>query len=151
MKTFCWCLTCLICVYSVYAQGDRGTLTGTIADSTGRVVPNAEVTVKNEGTGIAASTVTGESGSYTMPLLNIGKYTIIARVAGFKTYVRESVPVQVGQTTRVDILLELGRVDESVTVSATAPMLTTDTSEVGIVVNQDKFLDLPLTLGGDFR
>ena len=110
MKTFCWCLTCLICVYSVYAQGDRGTLTGTIADSTGRVVPNAEVTVKNEGTGIAASTVTGESGSYTMPLLNIGKYTIIARVAGFKTYVRESVPVQVGQTTRVDILLELGRV-----------------------------------------
>jgi hypothetical protein len=151
MKSLRRCWLCLISLCSVFAQGDRGTLTGNISDSTGRIVPNAEVTATNEGTGIAASTVTGESGSYTMPLLNIGKYTITTRVPGFKTYVRESVPVQVGQTTRVDISLELGRVEENVTVSAAAPMLTTDTSEVGIVVNQDKFLELPLTLGGDFR
>ncbi len=136
---------------TIWAQSDRGTLTGTVTDSTGRVVPAVALTVTNEGTGISTTTSTSESGTYAIPLLTIGSYTLTARAAGFKSYVRRGIAVQVGQTTRIDVQLELGQLEESVTVTAEAPMLTTDTSEVGIVVNQDTFLDLPLTLGGDFR
>ena len=132
-------------------QGDRGILTGTVTDSSGQVVPNATLIVMNEGTGIQTATKTGDAGSYTIPFLSIGNYTLKVSVPGSKSYTRQDIPVQVGQTTRVDVQLEIGRVEEIITVTAAAPMLTTDTSEVGIVMNRDKFLDLPLTLGGDFR
>jgi hypothetical protein len=91
------------------------------------------------------------AGTYTLPVLPIGSYTLTAQMAGFKTYVRNRVPVQVAQTTRVDVVLEVGGVEERVTVTAEAPLMNTDTSDVGLVVNSEKFLDLPLTLGGDIR
>src|SRR5215813_4123318 len=133
------------------AQGDRGTITGTVTDATGQVVPNARVMAVHEATGIESSTVSTDSGNYTIPLLMIGAYRIEAKAAGFKTYERPAIAVQVGQTTRVDVQLEVGQVQEQVTVTAAAPLMNTDASDVGIVMNQDKFLDLPLTLGGDFR
>ena len=132
-------------------QGDRGTITGTIADPSGQVVPNVRVVVLNEATGIKTATLTTEAGAYTVPLLMIGNYRLEARATGFKTYERPVVSVQVGQTTRVDIQLEIGQIQEQVTVTASTALLTTDASDLGIVMNQAKFLDLPLTLGGDFR
>jgi Carboxypeptidase regulatory-like domain len=132
-------------------QGDRGTITGTITDPSGQVVPNVQVVVMNEGTGIKSTTITTEAGAYTIPLLMIGNYKLEARASGFKTYDHPGVAVQVGQTTRIDVQLEVGQVQEQVTVTASAALLTTDASDVSIVMNQDKFLDLPLTLGGDFR
>ena len=141
----------LITAGALLAQGDRGTITGTVTDPSGRVIPNVDLVATNAGTGIQSTTVTGDAGAYTMPLLMIGSYTLEARASGFKTFERREIRVQVGQTTRVDIQLQVGQVQESVTVSATAPLMTTDASDVGIVVNQDKFLNLPLALGGDFR
>jgi len=135
----------------VSAQIDRGTITGVVADSTGSVAPNVQVTARNEATGIESVTVSGPAGTYTLPALTIGSYALTAQLPGFKTYIRTRVPVQVAQTTRVDIVLEVGGVEERVTVTAEAPLLNTDTSDVGIVVNNEKFLDLPLTLGGDIR
>ena len=78
------------------AQSDRGTITGVVRDASGMVVPGAEVRIVNEATGITGSTVTSESGNYTLPILPIGAYTITVQHAGFKTYVRNAVPVQVG-------------------------------------------------------
>ena len=68
----------------LFAQGDRGTITGVIRDSTGMLVPGAEVRITNEATGIASSTVSSESGNYTLPILSIGAYAITVQHAGFK-------------------------------------------------------------------
>ena len=148
-----WIICALLVLGSgiAFGQGDRGTITGTVVDSTARVTPGAQITAVHESTGLEASTISSEAGVYTFPLLSIGSYTLTARLPGFKSYVRKGVQVQVGQTTRADIQLEVGQVEERVTVAAEAPMLSTDASDVGLVVNQDTFLDLPLTLGGDFR
>ena len=148
---FRWFVLSGLTAAGLLAQGDRGTITGTVTDSSGQVVPNAEIVILNEGTGIQAATKTGDAGTYTIPLLSIGNYALKVSVPGFKSYIRQGIAIQVGQTTRVDLQLEVGQVEEKITVNASAPMLTTDTSEVGVVVNQDKFLDLPLALGGDFR
>ncbi len=135
----------------LFAQGDRGTITGIVTDPTGQIVPGVQVAITNEATGIKSATVSSDSGSYTMPLLMVGNYRVEARAAGFKTSEHPAVPVQVGQVTRIDIQLEVGQVQEQVTVAAAAPLLNTDASDVGIVMNENAFLNLPLTLGGDFR
>jgi hypothetical protein len=74
-------------------QADRGTITGTVTDPTQAAVPGAEVTATNEATGIASTTVTGTAGNYTIPLLPIGSYTITSSLRGFRTHVRNGVPV----------------------------------------------------------
>ena len=135
----------------LFAQGDRGTITGIVTDPTGQIVPGVQVAITNEATGIKSATVSSDSGSYTLPLLMVGTYRVDARAAGFKTSEHPAVPVQVGQVTRIDIQLEVGQVQEQVTVAAAAPLLNTDASDVGIVMNENAFLNLPLTLGGDFR
>ena len=142
---------CFLLGASVYAQTDRGIITGVVGDLTGAVVPSVQISVRNEATGIESKTVSGSAGTYTLPVLPIGSYTLTAQMTGFKTYIRNRVPVQVAQTTRVDLVLEVGGVEERVTVTAETPLLNMDTSDLGIVVNQEKFVNLPLTLGGDIR
>src|SRR5438105_2088209 len=118
--TFRWIFTTILCLVTVsltYAQSDRGTITGVVRDSTGLPVPGTEVRILNEATGIPSSTVASESGNYTLAILPIGNYTITVQHAGFKTYVRSQVPVQVAQTTRIDITLEVGQVEDRVTVT----------------------------------
>ncbi len=144
-------MLCAIMAPLVFAQSDRGTITGVVRDASSMSVPAAEVRIVNEATGITSSTVTSETGNYTLPILPIGAYTITVQHAGFKTYVRNAIPVQVGQTTRIDIVLEIGQLEEKVTVTAEAPLISIDTSDVGTVINQQRFLDLPLALGGDIR
>ena len=135
----------------LFAQGDRGAITGVVTDATGAVVPGAEIVAANGATGIKSTTVTGTAGNYTLALLPIGSYTLTVQLSGFKTNIQNGIRVQVGQTSRIDIGLEVGGTREKVTVTAEVPLVNTDTSEIGVVVNQSKFLDLPLTLGGDFR
>src|SRR5215472_14429232 len=74
---------------------DRGTITGVITDSTGQVVPNTRIVATNEATGIRTTTVSSESGDYTISLLTIGNYKVEAQAAGFKTSDLTGVPVQV--------------------------------------------------------
>src|SRR5262249_18232142 len=145
-----WLPVIILSFSILFAQGDRGSITGVVTDPTGAVMPHAAVMAVNSSTGIRTASSTGDAGAYTMPFLPIGSYTVTVEMQGFKTYSRE-VPVQVGQTTRIDVTLEVGAAQEKVTVSAEAPLLTTETSDVGVVVNNQKFLELPLTLGGDIR
>ena len=136
---------------SVVAQNDRGTLTGVVTDQSGSVTPNVQVIATNEGTQIQTSTVTGAAGTYTIPGLAIGTYTVTATLAGFKTYFRSGLPLQVSQTTRVDITLEVGSAGERVTVTGEPPVINVDTADLSMVMNSKTFLDLPLTLSGSFR
>src|SRR4030095_14493837 len=116
------------------AQATRGTLLGTITDSSGAAVPGATVTITDVGTNIVTSDVTNESGYYTFTNLKDGVYRVEAELSGFKKVVRENVQVDVNTTIRVDLALEAGNVSETVNVSAETPALQTDRADTGRLI-----------------
>ena len=107
-----------LCATASAAQEFRGTVTGRVTDSSGLVVPGATVTVTNTATGVAATATTNEAGSFTVPYLTPGSYTVAFELTGFYKVVR-SVELRVGDRLEVDATLQPGAVTE--TVSATAP------------------------------
>jgi len=107
-------LLCLSVPLTVSAQSDRGTITGIVTDSTGAVLPKASLAATNMSKGIISKTVTNEEGNYTIPLLPAGVYLVKVELSGFRTYVREGITVQVAQTVRLDVTLQVGEVSETV-------------------------------------
>jgi hypothetical protein len=116
------------------AQTQTATLVGAVRDATGAVVPAAKVTVVNTETSFRSETVTSNEGSYYVPYLSPGVYRITLEAAGFKRYVNDGVAIRTGETPRVDIQLELGNVTEQVEVTAASPLLATDTSVQGQIM-----------------
>ena len=125
------------------AQVTTGTIVGTVSDP-GGVVPGATVTVLEVNRGTYDTFVTDSTGSYTAPFLSPGTYTVEVSVAGFKKWVRAGVILQVNQRARVDVGLEVGGVSETTTVVASAPLLRTESSEVGTVIEERAIKELPL-------
>src|SRR5207244_1478603 len=111
------------------AQGDRGTLTGTVTDPVGAVVPAAKVTARNSQTAALFETVTTETGNYTLALLPLGVYDLTVQAAGFNKITQQGIRIQVAQTARIDIALQLGSTNQSVTVTADAPLLKSEGAE----------------------
>ena len=136
--------------YAAFGQ-TGGTITGVISDPAGAVVPNAPVEAKNSATGVVVSAATSATGNYVLGDLPAGTYEISTSVPGFKKYVRTGVTVQQLQTTRVDIALEIGASTESVTVSADAPLLKTETGDVSHNVTTETQDDLPMGQIGAIR
>jgi hypothetical protein len=128
---------------SAAAQVTTGTLVGTVRDPNG-IVPGANVTVREVNKNTADTFVTDETGSYTAPFLSPGTYVVEVNVQGFKKWVREGVVLQVNQRARVDVTLEVGGIEETTTVVAEAPLLRTDSSEVGTVIEERAIKELPL-------
>jgi hypothetical protein len=137
------------------AQADRGTLTGTVTDPGGSLVPAAKVTARNPQTGAQFETVTTSTGNYSLPQLPSGEYDVTVELAGFKKYTQRQVTVGVAQTVRIDAALEMGSVTESVVVSARAPMLKTESAEQSFNIETERINALPLNFGargpGSFR
>ncbi len=125
------------------AQVTTGTIVGTVSDP-GGIVPGATVTVLEVNRGTSDTFVTDSTGSYTAPFLSPGTYTIEVNVAGFKKWVRAGVILQVNQRARVDVGLEVGGISETTTVLASAPLLRTESSEVGTVIEERAIKELPL-------
>ena len=125
------------------AQFARAELTGTVMDPEGLVLPGAAVTVTNEGTGISRTTVTGENGKYVLQGLTPSTYTLEVTMDAFKSYRREGVILAVGQNITLDVQLELGGIEETVTVTAESPIVELTSKEVGAAVNDDDFTQLP--------
>jgi outer membrane receptor protein involved in Fe transport len=125
------------------AQVTTGTLVGTVRDVSG-VVPGATVAIREVNRGTSANYVTDETGTYTAPFLGPGTYEVEVSVQGFKKWVRDGVILQVNQRARVDVTLEVGRVEETTNVIAEAPLLRTDSSEVGTVIEERAIKELPL-------
>src|ERR1700730_12567473 len=115
----------LLLSVAAFAQSDRGTITGTIADPAGPVVASASIEAKNIETGAVFLAASSDTGNYTLAQLPVGTYEISVAVAGFKKYVRQNITVGVAQTLRVDIALEVGSEAESVTVSEESWLLNT--------------------------
>ena len=124
-------------------QVTTGTIVGTVSDSNG-IVPGATVTIREVNRGTSDTFVTDATGSYTAPFLTPGTYTVEVSVAGFKKWSRAGVILQVNQRARVDVTLEVGGIEETTTVVASTPLLRTDSSEVGTVIEERAIKELPL-------
>ncbi|HEY7337233.1 MAG TPA: TonB-dependent receptor [Bryobacteraceae bacterium] len=132
-----------------FAQSDRGAITGTVSDPAGAVVAGAPIQARNIATGVVYPTVTSNTGNYTIAALPVGSYELTTTVAGFKKYVRTGLQVQVTETLRVDVGLEVGAATESVTVTEAAPLLNTESGGLSHNVDVNKMDDLPLLgIGG---
>jgi Carboxypeptidase regulatory-like domain len=125
-------------------QTATGTILGTIRDSSGSVVPTADVVVTNVDTNISHEFVTDETGSYIVPLLRPGKYRVKASRSGFKSGVQEGIIVGVDQKARVDMTLEVGEVTQIVEVISNASVISTDSASVGQVIENRRVVELPL-------
>ncbi|MBL8292025.1 MAG: carboxypeptidase regulatory-like domain-containing protein [Bryobacterales bacterium] len=134
LPIFCW------------AQATFGTITGTVTDSTGAVVPNTEVVVVNEGTNLTRTVITGNDGNYVVPNLNYGNYRVQAKAAGFKTFVVRGIGLEALRTVRVDVRLEVGEVGTEVTIQGSAPVIETDTASIAAVRTGKDLNDLPLNI-----
>ncbi len=126
------------------AQESTARLLGTVTDPTGAVVPRASVVARNAATGLERKAQANESGDYSIPLLPIGQYTITGEAAGFKTSTITGLTLQVNQEARVDIRLTVGSAAESIQVEAASPVLVTDDSSVGQVVENVAIANMPL-------
>ena len=148
-------LTVFLCLWLTlgawaFAQ-DRGTITGQVHDDVKAVVPGAKVTLTNPATGQVTQAETNSEGVYTFLSLNAGRYEVVAEKAGFRKAQAANVLVQVSTTTRLDIKLELGTVSETVQVESSAPLLQTDRSDLGTVVDNKAIQQLPLFINGGLR
>lgn len=125
-------------------QTSLATITGTIADVSGAVVPNAPVEVRNRDNGQVFRAASSETGNYTLSQLPIGDYDLTVTVAGFKSYSHTGFHLVAAQTMREDVTLEIGQTSESVTVTAEASLLKTESSEVGQNVTLAQLNNLPV-------
>src|ERR1700723_2394477 len=116
MKARIILLFVLVAAVSLSAQTFRGTILGTVTDAQGAVVPGAKVTVKNTGTGLERSTETSADGSYALPELPIGTYSVTITQTGFQTFVATGVTVDVATERRIDAGLKAGQVSTKVEV-----------------------------------
>jgi hypothetical protein len=130
------------------AQNDRGTITGEVKDQGGAVVPNASVIATNTASGSESKTTTTGTGNYTIPSLPAGIYTLSVEVAGFKKFVQENIVVQVSITNRVDVALQVGSASETVTITAEAAQLKTESAEQSTIIATNVINGLPLNFGG---
>jgi Carboxypeptidase regulatory-like domain/TonB dependent receptor/TonB-dependent Receptor Plug Domain len=129
---------------STQGVGTTGTIVGTVTDAKGGVIAQAKVTVKNTGTNSIRELTTSVTGEYSVPLLPPGEYEVSVERPGFKREVYSGIKLEVDQTVRVDAVLEVGEVSQQVTVTEAAPLLQTDSSTVGQVIDQEKVTQLPL-------
>jgi outer membrane receptor protein involved in Fe transport len=128
----------------VSAQVNTASLTGQVTDTNGAVVPNASVIVKNKANAAEKSTTTDSSGYYTFPSLIVGAYSVTVELQGFKRAVHETINLEIGQKARLDTLLEVGAVSESVIVATSPPLLTTQEATPGGVIENRMISDMPL-------
>jgi hypothetical protein len=127
----------------LYAQIRSATITGTVKDTSGALVPDADVVVTQQETGIAITTKTTAAGIYTAPYLAAGTYTVEVRSTGFAAYKQTGLSLAVNQTVRVDVDLKVGALEQAVEVSAQSVQIQTDTSTVQGAIDSQVINGLP--------
>ncbi|MFN7918976.1 MAG: TonB-dependent receptor [Bryobacteraceae bacterium] len=137
-------LAFLLSSIAAVAQVSTGEIIGTITDSTGAVVSNAKITASNAATGLSRETTTSSTGDYILTLLPPGTYSISVEASGFRKVVQNEIGLQINQRLRLDFALQVGQVSETVEVSAAPPLLESQSSSVGSVINQQFVSELPL-------
>jgi Carboxypeptidase regulatory-like domain len=126
------------------AQAVTGTILGTVADTTGAVLPGVTVTVKHTETGLTRTLVSDSNGEYTAASIPTGTYTVTGEISGFKSVSLSNVQVGVDQRVRADIKLEVGAMTESVEIVAQTPLVQTSSSDLSTTVTEEQMQQLPL-------
>ncbi|MBI4446298.1 MAG: TonB-dependent receptor [Acidobacteria bacterium] len=127
----------------IWAHADTAIL-GTVSDPSGSVLPGVSVTARNVETNYSRNAVTDERGAYRIAALPVGNYELSAELAGFQTLVRSGIKLEVEQQARIDLVLQVGSVSETVQVVSDAPLVDTQTATVGQLINNKQIVDLPL-------
>jgi hypothetical protein len=127
-----------------YAQYENGSLVGSIHDSSGAAIPNVNVSVTNNSTGIVSNVTTNASGDYEVPSLRYGIYTVTAKAAGFSDAVAKDITISVGSRVRIDLVLKIGSAQTTVEVTGVALQLETESSQRGQTVTEYQSEALPL-------
>src|SRR5579884_1824131 len=128
----------------VFAQRDLGTITGTITDAQGAAVPAAKVVITETATGLTYDATTDESGTYSRPLLKPGNYTVDVESPGFQRAEQKDVIVNASERTAVNMTLQIGNAQQTVEVTAAAPLLQTESAQQGANLNTAEVSQLPL-------
>lgn len=130
---------------ALLGQTDTGTITGSVRDASSAMVAHAKVTVTDTATNTEAfSALTDAAGRYTVPALKPSEYVITAEATGFKRAVRRGVVLEVNQVVVIDLTLEIGQVTQVTEVTAAAPLMQTQSAELGDVVEHRRVVELPL-------
>jgi len=133
---------------SALAQSNRGTITGSVTDSSGAAVPSGQVAVRNTATNAVYKTETTGVGQYTVPNLPVGAYEVVVEASGFKKFVLSNLDLRATDVLRVDATLEVGTLAETVEVSAAVARIQTDSPQVGTSLTAASIVDLPLSFSG---
>src|SRR5262245_60231123 len=133
---------CLVAGLS--AQETRASLRGTVTDTSGSVVPAANITLTNSATGVALTATTNEAGLYRFLFLNPGKYKLVATITGFKTFERDNSTRTVNESATLPITLEVGAQTDRITISAEAPLVEAEKADRGMLIDNRKVVDLPI-------
>src|SRR6266852_1912906 len=136
----------LLSASSALPQSDRGAVAGTILDPSGGYVQGAAVTATGANTGAVYKTISTDTGAYRFADVQVGVYNLTVTAPGFKTSEQKGLVVQINTTSSLDITLQTGSINETLTVLADAPALQTETSDIGTVVDKRQIQDLPLAL-----
>lgn len=137
----------LLFAFPAAAQDARGTVLGRVTDSSGSMVPNVEVRITNEATGVPISAKTNDSGNYVVPYLNPGLYTVSCEMQGFKKWSRAAVQVRIQDSVEVNVELTVGNASETIEVTSSTPLLSTAEASLGQVIDERRVLELPQFAG----
>ncbi len=131
-------------ILPLQATETTATLKGQVKDETGASLPGVSILLTNELTGLKRAVTSDETGSFVVPLLPVGKYTLQAELVGFQRFVQRGITLEVNQTAHLEIVLRVGEIEETVTVEANVSQVDTASSALGKVVDSRKIIDLPL-------
>ena len=126
------------------AQVDTGSIVGTVRDTSGAIVPGASVSVRESTTNALSTVVADAAGNYVATPLRIGVYALSVELAGFKKQTRDGIVLRVQDRLRIDFVLQPGDVSESVVVTGEAPLVQSETSSLGEVIDARQIVALPL-------
>jgi outer membrane receptor protein involved in Fe transport len=127
-----------------FSQATTATIQGVVHDQTGAIVPGASITVTNVETRVSSKWMSGPEGNFTAPFLQPGEYEVTGEKPGFKRALRRGITLSVADTSRIDITLEVGATTDTVNITAEAPLVKVDTSELGQVIQAKEIDELPL-------
>src|SRR5215469_6030376 len=131
--------------WSFAAVGQQATIVGTVTDPAGAALPSVNITVINVESGAAKTIQTNNAGQYVVPDLNIGHYNVKAELAGFKAAEQKDIALQVGDRDRVDFQMQIGEVQETVTVESNAVRVQTDSGEQSSVITGQQISELSVS------
>src|SRR6267142_2612291 len=132
------------CAQLAFAQVNTATISGTVRDASGAVLPGVSVVIQNQDTGISRTGTTNETGRYSAPALGLGNYQVTAQLQGFQSQVRSGIALTVGREVVVDFTLAVGAVNQTVEVTGEAPLVELTNANMGGLVDDRTIREMPL-------